>query len=814
MQITSKAILGDAVAAFAAVAACGVLQSCAAGGAGFVPSAEALFPLSRVRLTGGPLQWQQEQNRKYLLRLEPDRMLSRFRSEAGLKPKAAQYGGWESPRHLLDLPGAILGFYMAGAAMTVEATGDAELKRRLEYVVDELEAVQNAYGDGYALAIKGRQGLFDEIASGKIDLVYSPKSQYGYMVNGHFAPVYTLNKLLIGLYRVHVATGSEKARRVFLRLSDWFGGKVVDRLSDAQLQKLLDCESGSMPETYVEAFLMTGDEKYRRWARRLCHERALAPLADGRLSHLDFHHGNNEIPKYTGFERVYRVTGEERLHKAISNAWRAFSGLHSWANGGNTLGEHLFPEAMFKEKLFLDGGPESCNSVNMLRQTEALFQTEPSPDKIDFYERVLFDHLLSTHDPVLGRAIYYTPVKPGASRTYSDEFDSMWCCTGTGFEAPGKYAQMVFTHAPDDSAVTVQLFAPATLDWRERGVKLRQDTAFPYGETSCIKVDAVGADAAFTVKVRRPAWAGEGFAVYVNGERQTRAGAGCVEIARRWKAGDRIEVEFPMSLRAERLRGSKEYIAFYYGPTLLVGDCGSGGMKPGDYIARPASSPTSSWKRDGRVPMPTVPPGAFADPASCLERTACGAIAFRLVGSEIILKPIYDLHFSHYHTYFRMLSEEEERAFAEAAAKEAGLSSRATDSVKIGDEGSEKAHGLAGVKTASGAGLYGKYGDYRWRHALPGGSFSYRLAVGGKPGGRTLVAEYYKREFGNRAFDVQVDGVTIHTEKLKDYGRHGFRFVEMPVPEELLKGKKTVEVKLAAKPGNMAGGLFGLWLVP
>ena len=311
MQITSKAILGDAVAAFAAVAACGVLQSCAAGGAGFVPSAEALFPLSRVRLTGGPLQWQQEQNRKYLLRLEPDRMLSRFRSEAGLKPKAAQYGGWESPRHLLDLPGAILGFYMAGAAMTVEATGDEELKRRLEYIVDELEAVQNAYGDGYALAIKGRQGLFDEIASGKIDLVYSPKSQYGYMVNGHFAPVYTLNKLLIGLYRVHVATGSEKARRVFLRLSDWFGGKVVDRLSDAQLQKLLDCESGSMPETYVEAFLMTGDEKYRRWARRLCHERALAPLADGRLSHLDFHHGNNEIPKYTGFERVYRFTGEE-----------------------------------------------------------------------------------------------------------------------------------------------------------------------------------------------------------------------------------------------------------------------------------------------------------------------------------------------------------------------------------------------------------------------------------------------------------------------------------------------------------------------
>ena len=787
-----------------------------------VPVREALFPLSQVRLTGGPLQWQQEQNRKYLLRLDPDRLLSRFRLEAGLKPKAEPYNGWESPKFWLDLAGHILGFYMAGASMTVEATGDEELKRRLLYIVDELDAVQNAHGDGYALAARDGRKVFDEIASGKIDVKINPKTEYGAFINNRFEPIYTLNKVLIGLWRIHVATGSDKAKRVFLRLSDWFGNAVVEKLDDAQLQKVLDCEHASLPETFAVAFTMTGDEKYRRWARRLCHERMLAPLAAGNAAHLCFHHGNNEIPKYTGFERVYRITGEERLHRAMVNANRAFIYDHAWANGGNSHREHLFPKADFEKKLFMDGGPESCNSVNMLRQTEALFETEPSSDKMDFYERVLFNHLLSTHDPILGRTIYYTPPKPGASRTYSDEFDSMWCCTGTGFEAPGKYGQMVFTHAPDERAVTVQLFAPATLDWKARGVKLRQETAFPYGETACVKVEAVGTDPTFTVKVRRPCWAGRNFRVYVNGvtasvqQQDGRAvsmkSPHAVSITREWKAGDRIDIEFPMSLRAEFLPGSKKYVAFFYGPTLLVGDLGSEGLKQGDYFAHPPASNTSSWRRGKPLPMPQVPASAATDPAGCLERTVGGAVAFRLTGSDILLKPMYDLHFSRYTMYWRLADPAEEKAFAESAAKERELAGRAVDSVKIGDAASEKAYGLAGEKTESGPGLYGEHNEYQWRHAQSGGFFAYRLAAGTAPGGRTLVAKYLARERGARTFDVLVDGVKVHTENLVDNQKPAFVFTEMPIPAELVAGKKTVEVRFVPKKGNTAGGLFGLWL--
>ena len=777
---------------------------------------EAIFPLSRVRLTGGPLKWQQEQNREYLLRLDPDRLLSRFRLEAGLKPKAEPYNGWESPKNWLDLAGHILGFYMAGAAMTYEATGDEELKRRLLYIVDELDTVQNTHGDGYALAAKDGRRVFDEIACGKINVKINPKTEYCAFINKRFEPIYTLNKVLIGLWRIHVATGSDKAKRVFLRLSDWFSSAIVDKRNDEQLQKVLDCEHASLPETFAVAFTMTGDEKYKKWARRLCHERMLAPLADGNAAHLNFHHANNEVPKYTGFERVYRITGEERLHRAMVNANRAFIYDHAWANGGNSHREHLFPKAAFEKKLFMDGGPESCNSVNMLRQTEALFETEPSPDKIDFYERVLFNHLLSTHDPILGRTIYYTPPKPGASRTYSDEFDSMWCCTGTGFEAPGKYAQMVFTHAPDESAMTVQLFAPATLDWKERGVKLRQETAFPYGETTCVKVESVGKDPKFTVKVRRPAWAGKDFAVYVNGKATSASERHSVSITREWKAGDRIDVEFPMSLRAEFLPGSKKYIAFFYGPTLLVGDLGSEGLRQSDYFAHPPASNSSSWKLGKPIAMPRVPASAATDPASCLKRTTGGPIAFHLKGSDILLKPMYDLHFSRYTMYWQLRTAEDEaedRAFADAAARAAAYAKRASDYVKIGDAASEKAHGFAGSKTDSGTGLYDEHHEHRWRHAQSGGFFAYRLAVGDAPGGRTLVAKYCARERGPRSFDVMVDGKTIHTENLIDNKKPAFVFTEMRVPEELVAGKKDVEVRFVPKTGNTAGGLFGLWLV-
>ena len=790
---------------------------CAAPAGAEIPrESEALLPLTDVRLTGGPLKAQQEQNRKYLLRLAPDRLLSRFRREAGRKPKAQPYGGWEARGRGPDLAGHILAFYLSGASMMYEATGDEELKRRILYIADELEAVQKAHGCGYALAFKDGRNCFRDMQRGNIIVRLNEKTEYTSTINGHFEPIYTFNKVALGLYRAWVATGDEQVRRVFLNLSDWFGTEFLDKLSDADKDKMLDCEHGSLPESFADAYRMTGDEKYRRWARRLCQNRMLVPLSEGNRRKLDFHHANNEIPKFTAAERVYRITGEEWLHKAAVNAMDAFMYDYAFANGGNAYDEHLFPTNAFEAKFQRLAGPESCGSINMLRLTEALFETDPSARRMDFYERVLFDHILSTREPFKGLAVYHTPTKWGASRTYSREFDAMWCCTGTGFEAPGKYAQMVFSHAADDSAVRVNLFAPASLDWKARGVRLRQETAFPYGETTCLKIDAVGKDPAFTVRIRRPFWADGRFAVYVNGAKAGELSDGYVSVARAWKAGDRIDVEFPMSLRAEPLPGSKNYAAFFYGPTLLVGDLGTEGISRRDYIpplSAGNNTPSFIWSnRFGTyIPMASIPADALRRPADYLEPTALSPLTFHMKGTEILLVPMFALHYRRYAMYWRLMGDEECRDYAAACAKEGEYARMAVDSVVPGNRESEAAHRLAGRDHLEGENIYGE--TYGWRGTHKGGFFTYRLAVGEGDKPLTLVARYRVCETGPRQFDVQVDGKTVFTEDLKDSGKRGFFYREMPIPKELTAGKKDVEVKFAAKPGNIAGGLFGLWLV-
>ena len=191
----------------------------------------------------------------------------------------------------------------------------------------------------------------------------------------------------------------------------------------------------------------------------------------------------------------------------------------------------------------------------------------------------------------------------------------------------------------------------------------------------------------------------------------------------------------------------------------------------------------------------------------------------------MVLKPMYDLHFSRYTMYWRLADPAEEKAFAEASAKEAELAKRAVDSVKIGDAASEKAHGLAGERTNSGTGLYGEHHEHHWRDANSGGFFSYRLSLNlenpvnpvkeksSAGEAYVLVAKYCAREHGKRAFDVLVDGTRIYTEHLIDNKCPAFVFTEMPIPKELVAGKKDVELRFVPKKGNMAGGLFGLWLV-
>jgi len=103
------------------------------------------IPLNQVRLLEGPFKHAMELDGAYLLRLDPDRLLSRFRENAGLPGKAKCYGGWESE----TISGHFLGHYLSACSMMYAASGDDRYNERVTYIVDELAVCQKARGDGF-----------------------------------------------------------------------------------------------------------------------------------------------------------------------------------------------------------------------------------------------------------------------------------------------------------------------------------------------------------------------------------------------------------------------------------------------------------------------------------------------------------------------------------------------------------------------------------------------------------------------------------------------------------------------------------------
>ncbi|MEN6309213.1 MAG: beta-L-arabinofuranosidase domain-containing protein [Anaerohalosphaeraceae bacterium] len=771
-----------------------------------------MFNLRDVRLLGGPLYKQQEQNRLYLHKLDPDRLLSWFRKEAGLEPKAPPYRGWESEGQ--PLAGHILGFYMSGVSMMVQATGDEVLRQRLGYIVDQLDDVQQANQSGYMLAVPNGKSLFADIA--KDNFKVDGGSRNGYIINGYFEPIYTINKLMLGLYQIYLATGNEKAKQVFLRLADWFGHDIIDLFSDEQVQKLLHCEHGSLHESYLDAYTLSGNSKYLKWARRLCHERMLAPLAENNVDFITHFHANCNIPKYTGFQHIYRVTGEERLHTAAMNFWNDVVTRRSWVIGANSAHELFFDPGEFTNALNVLDGPESCNSVNMLRLTEALFQTHPSSRMMDFYERVLFNHILSSHDNERGMFAYYTPMFPGAYRVYSDEFDSMWCCVGTGLEVPGKYAQMVYTCSPDNTILDVNLFAASELDWSARGVTVRQDTDFPYQPATALTLKCSRPDMEFTLRVRHPAWVPDGhLKLSLNGKtiaNESKSGS-YASIQRQWQTGDVVGVELPMHLTLEPLPGNDDYVAFLYGPIVLSGQLGrTGGLTKDDFWQIATTVGTKTIPRTG---IPRIVVGPKEDLISHIKPIDGKPLQFRtnemVRPEDMTLIPFFENHFQRYAVYWQRQTPEifeREQELLKAKAKEkAALDARTLDSVMIGDEQSEKTHKLDGHNTHTGFGAYSQEMDARWRDASDGGWFSYVMTVNDKSP-LILRCDFWGREWGARTFDILADGQILSTQSLTDTGKDGFVHLDLKLPDSLVKDKSSVTIKFQAHPANTAGGIF------
>ena len=756
------------------LAACGSPEAEPASAGGV-----SAFALHQVSLLEGPFLHARQMDEKTVLAYEPDRLLARFRMQAGLQPKAEPYGGWEGE----SLAGHSLGHYLSACNLLFQSTGNREFRNRSDYIVSELAACQQADGAGYIGAFDNGKRIFEEeVAVGNI------RSQ-GFDLNGIWAPFYTHHKVLAGLRDAYRLGGNARALEVARHFADWIE-KVLSGLDHGQMQQVLNCEHGGMNEVLADLYADTGDGRYLALAGRFYHEAVLGPLADGHDS-LAGLHGNTQFPKLIGLTKRFLITGDSSDYRAASFFWDRVVHHHSYVTGGITNHEYFGKPDQLSMRLSPET-TETCNVYNMLKLTDLLFRIDPTPEAMDYYERGLLNHILASQNPEDGRVTYFLALAMGGFKAFQDPY-SFTCCVGSGMENHAQYNAPVYYH--QDHALWVTQFIASELDWEARGVRVTQQTEFPKEQGTTLAF-AMEEPARFTLKMRRPAWAEKGVRLLLNGKElpgQTD-NRGFLSLTRTWEDGDRLEVQMPFALRAEAMPDNPNRLAVLYGPLVLAGDLGV--------------------PEDGNAERPDVVPTLIREqmaPETWLEPAGePNTFRFRegVARNVITLRPLYGLNDRRYTVYWDLYSPQQWETHREEIRREQeayGKLVRETfDFFQPGQMQPERDHTYQGEATYI-VEMKGRTA----RQAERGGWFSFEMDIP-ESGPVDLVFEYWGGYTGSKTFDIVVDGQSIATQNIRGIKDGAFLTRRYAVPEALSRGKKRLQVRISPHVGHRGGPVFGV----
>lgn len=600
-----------------------------------------LFPLSSVRLLPSIFKKREKADEHYMMSLNVNRLLAPYFKTAGIKPKAPQYGGWESTQ----LAGAFGGQYLEGLSEMFAATGDKELKQRIDYMVDQLAIAQKKLGTGYIGGIPKGLELWKKIAAGDIHA-------QSFSLDSVWSPWYNLHMMYRGLYNAWRYAGNQQARKVMIRFGDW-AVHLSNQLSDKQFARMIQTEYSGMNAIMADLYSMTGKKKFLKLAKRFNDKRFFAPLAAG-VDSLAGHHVNKNIPKIIGAAREYEIDGNPRMAKIAKYFFKEVTGKRIYINGEMGYGEYFHKLGSLPNHLDKDAG-ETGNVYNMLILTQHLMEWNPdNMSYIRYYERALYNDILASIDPKTGMMCYYLSMKPGFFKTFGTPYNSFWCCYGTGVQNHAKYGKVIYMHNEKD--LYVNLFIPSVLHWKQKGITLTQKTEFPKSKHSTLQLKMKHPHK-LTLKIRHPWWAHQGFEIKINGHKiqQTGSAGSYVTITRMWHNGDTISLSLPMKLHVEHMQLDHQKAAIMYGPVVLAGELG--GYVPFPY---------AKGQRD-LFYLPTVAVPSLAaknqPPTDWIKPVKCKPLHFKTVGAgrphDVELAPLYQITHQHYTVYWNLVTDNE-----------------------------------------------------------------------------------------------------------------------------------------------------------
>jgi DUF1680 family protein len=514
------------------------------------------FNLQDVKLLDSRFKDNMERNGRWLISINNGRLLHSWRVNAGLPTNARPLGGWEGLD--VELRGHTMGHVLSGLALMYASTGDTSYKKKADSLVSTLAEIQKVLNQGGYLSAFP-QNLVDRAIEGK-DV---------------WAPWYTLHKIMAGLIDMYQYAGNKQALDVVVKMSDWAYHKL-ENLSPGQLAVMHKTEFGGMIEAAYNLYSITGNVNDKRLAVFFYDHHVLDPLVQQQDKLAKFH-ANTQIPKIIGEARGYELTGDQN-EKAISDFfWQTVIDHHTYVTGGNSDYEFFFEQDQISKHLSR-ASTETCNTYNMLKLTRHLFTWTADVKYADYYERALYNHILASQEKKTGMVTYFLSYTPGSFKTYSDKDNSFWCCVGTGFENHAKYAEGIYYH--NDKGIYINLFIPSELTWKEKGVKLVQESQYPEEATTHLTISEINT-AEMPLYIRYPSWATLGANVKINGKnvKVSQKSGSYIILNNHWKAGDKIDITYPMSLRFVATNDNTNMAALAYGPIVLAGDMGTEGMQ-------------------------------------------------------------------------------------------------------------------------------------------------------------------------------------------------------------------------------------------
>ena len=323
-------------------------------------------------------------------------------------------------------------------------------------------------------------------------------------------------------------------------------------------------EVGGMSESLARLSEMVSnpDEKAKLLEAANCFDapKFYDPLSKN-IDDIRTRHANQHIPMIIGALGSYKSNQKPYYYNLAENFWRLVQGRYMYAMGGVGNGEMFrqpYTQILSMATNGLQEGEseaypdinETCCAYNLVKLSKDLNCYNPdNAQYLDYIERTLYNQIVGSLNPDQYQTCYQYAVGLNATKPFGNETPQSTCCGGTGSENHTKYQQSAYF--ANDHTLWVGLYMPTTLHWKEKGMTIKQECLWP-AQHSAIKITE--GEGNFTLKLRVPYWATQGFSIKVNGKEVAKSyqPSTYVELEQKhWKVGDVVEIDMPFSKHIE-----------------------------------------------------------------------------------------------------------------------------------------------------------------------------------------------------------------------------------------------------------------------